>query len=273
MTAFSCGLTCSMRAIAASTSSRAVTSRRRTSSACAVASSDANRASRTGVFVNATCGIVNRAWPAGIRYRLRLDFASVGRVHRAALARASTARSRVAEQRPHIDAPARRKQWRPQVAAPRDAGGNVVDAKILDRDAAPYLVPGDRRRHRRLRRRAYRVDRRQRATPGVLVVVDQHAPGGTLGDLIDGRHQVGVARGEVDREALRQLPHLVLRRAADDRDVDVQAARAGGLHVRREAEGAETLVDEERALTDVRERRAGAGIEIEMHVVGTIDVV
>src|SRR5204863_7892032 len=75
-----------------------------------------------------------------------------------------------------IDPPLRREQRRPQVPTSLDARGHIVDAEVVDREAALDLGPGDRRRDGGARRRAHRVDRSDRPAPRVLVVVDQHVP-------------------------------------------------------------------------------------------------
>ena len=82
-----------------------------------------------------------------------------------------------------------------------------------------------------------------------------------------------MARLAGERELLRELPDLLLRRPAHDRDVDVDAARAGRLRERRHPELLEGLVHRERGLAHRRERRARHRIEVEVHVVRAVDVV
>ena len=72
----------------------------------------------------------------------------------------------------------------PQVADLRDPRRDVAHGEVLDLHAALDLLPGDRRRHGGLRTRPHRIDRRQRAAPRVLVVVDQHAAVRPLGDAV-----------------------------------------------------------------------------------------
>ena len=58
--------------------------------------------------------------------------------------------------------------------------GMLSMRKSSMRDAALELFPRDRRGDRGVRLRTRRVHRRERAAPGVLVVVDEHASGGRL---------------------------------------------------------------------------------------------
>src|ERR1700675_3644823 len=79
------------------------------------------------------------------------------------------------------EAAARGQKWLPQVADARDAGWDIVDAKVLDRHAALDFIPAHRDRNGGPRPRAHRVDGGQRLAPGVLIVVDEHAPRWSLG--------------------------------------------------------------------------------------------
>src|SRR6266446_7383088 len=161
---------------------------------------------------------------------------------------------------------------RPQVAETRDALAHVVDPEVLDGHPARDLVPRHGRRHTGPRMRAHGVDRRQRAAPRVLVVVEQDARGRTARHLVLGRHEARVSAGELQRDRLGRHPHVLLRRPPHDRHVDVQALRARRLDVVRHPEAAQRLVDDERGLQHLCERR-GAGIEVEVEIVGPIDVV
>ena len=161
-----------------------------------------------------------------------------------------------------------REHRRPEIAELLEARGDVVDPEVFDLDVALDLLPRHRRRDGRARVRADRVDRRERAAPGVLVVVDEHAPHGRVRLRVDRGKQPRVATRDLGRQALGERPHLVLRRSAHDRDVHVDAARAGRLRVARHPERVERLADNQRGLADLRERRPRRGVEIEVQVVG-----
>ena len=168
---------------------------------------------------------------------------------------------------------ARLRYRRPQIAETRDALRHVVDAKVFNRDPALDFLPGDRSRHAGARVRSYGIDRREGASPRVLVVVEEYAPGGALGDAVLGRHERRMMRRDLARQRLRDGPDLLLRRAARDRHVDMDAARAGRLHDARHREAGERVAQDERGLGDPREGDVLAGIEVEVEVVGSIDVV
>ena len=85
---------------------------------------------------------------------------------------------------------------------------------------------------------------------------------------------LGMLLGQRLRERLRERPHLLLQRPAHDRDVDVDALGAGRLDERRHAERLERVTHDERAARSTCANfTPGPGIEIEMQVVGAIDVV
>ena len=78
--------------------------------------------------------------------------------------------------------------------------------------------------------RAHGVDGGQRAAPGVLVVVDEHAAcAAARATRYSAVMSVGSGRARPGASALANVPDLLLRRAAHDGHVDVDAARAGGL--------------------------------------------
>ena len=105
---------------------------------------------------------------------------------------------------------------------------------------------------RRLGPRPDRIDRRERAAPGVLVVVDQHAAARTLGDAVLGRDERRVAARQLLRQRLGKRPHLLLQRAAHDRHVDVQPLRSGRLHERRHLQRVERLADDAAPVSSTR---------------------
>src|SRR6185369_15912061 len=113
---------------------------------------------------------------------------------------------------PEIEAILRCEQRSPEVAASADAGGHVVQAEVVDRDAALHLGPRYGCRHGGTWRRPYGVHRRQCSSPRVLVVVDEHPPAWPLRDAILGGHEVGVARRELEGDRACDRPYLLLRR-------------------------------------------------------------
>src|SRR2546422_847014 len=148
---------------------------------------------------------------------------------------------------PQIHPPPRREQRRPQVPAPPHARRHVVDAEVVDGEAALDLRPGDRRRDGGARRRAHRVDRSERPAPRVLVVVDQDVPARAPRHAVLRRDELRMVTRQLERDRPGDRPHLLLRRAAHDRDVDhvargvldradgepVGARRRGALHEER----------------------------------------
>ena len=82
------------------------------------------------------------------------------------------------------------------MASPRSTSAQVTGVETVARGCGPH-----------------RVDGGQRAAPGVLVVVDQHAAGRPLRDPVLGGHQVGLGGGQRLGERLGHRPHLLLGRA------------------------------------------------------------
>ena len=89
-----------------------------------------------------------------------------------------------------------------------------------------------------------------------------------------------LARGErrgalldVARERQRGAPDLGVRPASLDADVDVDAARAGGLGPADEADGVERLARDERDLADLVPLDAGDRVEVHAQLVGVVEVV
>ena len=67
-------------------------------------------------------------------------------------------------------------------------------------------LPGHRRRYRCLGSRAHRINRRERAAPGILVVVDEHPAMRPLGDLVPRRHQLRVPGRELHGQGFGKGP-------------------------------------------------------------------
>ena len=101
------------------------------------------------------------------------------------------------------------------------------DREVLGLDVR-QLVPGDRRRHRRVRPRAHRVGRGDRPVAGVLVVVDEDL----LAALLlppRGRDDVGQPPLDLARERERAAPHHAEPPVRLDAAEDVDAAVPGRL--------------------------------------------
>ena len=74
-------------------------------------------------------------------------------------------------------------------------------------------------------------------------------------------------------ERLGKRPDFLLHRAVHDRDVYVQPFRSRGLDQRRHLQRVEGFAHDQRRFEHPIEAGAGAGIEIEMQVVGPVDIV
>src|SRR4029077_5466581 len=94
--------------------------------------------------------------------------------------------------------------------------GDVVDAEVLDSETSHHLAPGDGCRHAGTWMGAQRVYAGERAAPGVLVVVDQDPALRALRETVLGGHEGRMTAGDLHGDRLGELPHLPLRRAADD---------------------------------------------------------
>src|SRR5436305_1365967 len=77
---------------------------------------------------------------------------------------------------------------------------------------------------------------RERTPPCILVVIDEHMIGRSLRDPIFRGDERRIALREHQRQLLGKRPHLLLRRSADDRYIDMDASRSRGLDKRRHAE-------------------------------------
>ena len=119
----------------------------------------------------------------------------------------------------------------------------------------------------------HRVDRRESAIPGVLVVVHEHVGGRTLGDAIFRRYDLRVSIRQLDRERFREGPNLLLHRSAHDGHVNVNAAGAGRLRVAFNFDRGQRVPYHQSGFEDVLERCAGGRIKVKVEIVGTLDVV
>ena len=95
------------------------------------------------------------------------------------------------------------------------------------------FVPGDRRRHRGALGGPHRVDRGERAAPGVLVVVHQHPALGPVGDpILRGDERRMLAARAAGRAAFAKRPDLLLYAGRARSARRVKALRPAGLHQR-----------------------------------------
>ena len=106
-----------------------------------------------------------------------------------------------------IDASPRLEQRLPQISDLREALADVVKTEIFDADALFHLTPRHRCRHRRPRPRPHGVDRSQRASPRILVVVHEHPALRTLRD----------------RALVAVTPRLASKIATDERPLPIGA--------------------------------------------------
>src|SRR5262249_20782288 len=109
----------------------------------------------------------------------------------------------------------------PQIAEYADALRYIVQTEVFDLHTALHFFPADRSGHGRPRRGPDRVNRSQRPTPGVLVIVDQHMRPGPLGYTILSGDGVGVPSFHRRGQSLNEFPALFLLRAANDWNVNV----------------------------------------------------
>ena len=82
-----------------------------------------------------------------------------------------------------------------------------------------------------------------------------------------------MAGRQFNRERLGKGPDHFLYRPPNNRDVDVHSLRTARLYERVHAQPLERLLQDQSALTHLGEGGAASGIEVEMHIVGTVDVV
>ena len=71
-------------------------------------------------------------------------------------------------------------------------------------------------------------------SPGILIIVEQHALRRSFGDPIFRRNKIRAQRGQTGGECFGKRPYLFLCRPANDGNVNVKASRSSGLNERRE---------------------------------------
>ena len=147
-----------------------------------------------------------------------------------------------------------------RVADRAQAFGHGVDAQVAGLDVR-HLVPLERARHARVRRRAHRVAGRDGAVARVLVVVDEHAVALLLPPLA--RRQVGRAPLDLARQRERGAPHLEVLPQRLDPHVDVDALRAGRLRVAAQPVVGEDVAHDHRGAPDRVPADAGRRVEVD----------
>src|SRR5262249_15969736 len=103
----------------------------------------------------------------------------------------------------------RREKRPPQIAECVDARDDGVETKLVVVDRALELAPAQRRRYRRVRRRAHGVRRRERAAADVAIVVDEHAALMAMIGTQVGGEEPRVGTLDRMRDRARHLPHLL----------------------------------------------------------------
>jgi hypothetical protein len=135
-----------------------------------------------------------------------------------------------------------------------------------------HLLPAKWRRGARILRRADRVGGGDRPVARVLAVIDEDAA--SVGHLPRRRGNILIADPSFHllRQGLCEATHLGERELRPDGNLDVEPGRAGGLREARQVELVQHHLDHERDRANVIPRIALAGIEVDEHVVGALDV-
>ena len=157
--------------------------------------------------------------------------------------------------------------WRsPSVGEPRRHRGEREVARLARVD----LVPRERRRDARVRRRPHRVRAGDRAVLRVLVVVEEHAVALLLPPLAGRERRARAARPRARARARRAGPRRTSTRL--DAHVDVDAARSRRLRPADEPEVGERGLHDARDLAQLVPGDAGHRIEIDAQLVGVIEI-
>src|SRR5687767_7197564 len=96
---------------------------------------------------------------------------------------------------------------------------------------------------------------------------------GAFGDAIFGSDQLRVQSRHALRELLCESPNLLLRGSANDRHINVDPARTGGLGQIGNAQGLERLVHQQSRLTNASKVRAFNRVQVKMQIIWTVDVI
>ncbi len=156
------------------------------------------------------------------------------------------------------------------IAALAQAGGHRLQGERRG-IAVGHLVPLQRRRHPRVRRRAYGVGGGGGAVLGVLVVVDEDAvafflpPGAGRQRRLPAFH--------FTRQRQRRPPHVRETPAPFDAHVEVHPARTGCLGPGAQSVFGQHVPADQRRAGDVAPRHAGHRIQIDAQLVRVIQVV
>ena len=116
------------------------------------------------------------------------------------------------------------------------------------------------------------IDGGQGAAPGVLVVIDEHASFGALGDPVLRGDELGMEPFHALGKLLGEGPDLLLGGAAHDGDVKVYAAGAGGFGKIGNVELIECLMNKQGRFAYLAEGGLD-GIEIEVQIIRPLNVV
>ena len=121
-----------------------------------------------------------------------------------------------------------------------------------------HFFPGNRRGNRRVRLRPDGIDRGQRASPRVLVIVDQNPFGRAFRNAVFGGDEISGCRVGPDLcQALGERPDLFLQGPAHDGHIDVYAARTGGFRIAGDLQLAQRIANRKRRFKHLREFGAG----------------
>src|SRR6202040_1306490 len=107
----------------------------------------------------------------------------------------------------------------------------------------------------------------------VLVVINEHVVVRAPRDTVLRCDQFWMASRKFDGKRLGKRPDFLLRGATNNWNVDVNPSRAGRLGVTRNVNFSQRFSDDESRFTYESEGSAGCGIEIEMQIVGPIDII
>src|SRR6266446_3847192 len=114
-----------------------------------------------------------------------------------------------------------RKQRLPKIPQLPNSLRHIVYPEVLDAEALLQLGPLHRGRNSGFRLRPDGIDRGQRSTPGVLVIVNQYPALWPFGNRVDRRHQFRSLGSQGMGKLLRKTPDLFLRRPSLNGNVNM----------------------------------------------------
>ena len=168
-----------------------------------------------------------------------------------------------------VQRPGRIVHRRPRVPDRGEPGGHGVDRERAG-VARRHLVPAQRRGHPRVRHRAHRVRRRDRAVLGVLVVVDEDPVPFLLPP--PGRGLLRRAALDLAGQRHRRAAHLAERPARHDPRVDVEAARPGRLRPAGQAVVGQHRPRHHGHVPDLRPLHPRHRVQVHPQLVGVVQV-